>query len=244
MELFTKVVEAVRIPLMVQNARNARKNDGSCLEYGLKYHLDHFNSAVSNNSWSRSQFYLYIKQLEKGLPGDPRFPERDNEWIDERTKQKELLVEWLEDFKSKLGQYEEALETIEECEKALELYKKVVDSVRIPLMIQNARNARKNDGSCLEYGLEYHLRNFIGPVSSRVFSNRCNSHNNLYFSLRKAFQVIQDSLKEIMNGLMNVLNKKSFLLNGLRISRANMMNMTKLKKQFKNVKKLWNYIKK
>ena len=80
-------------------------------------------------------------------------------------KEKELLVEWLEDFKSKLGEYNEAQETIKECESALELYNKAVESVRIPLMVQNARNARQKDGSCLEYGLEYHLKNFIGPVS-------------------------------------------------------------------------------
>ena len=103
--------------------------------------------------------------MEKGIPGDPRFPERDNEWIDEQSKRKELLVEWLEDFKSKLGEYDEAQETIKECESALELYKKVVDAVKIPLMVKNARNARRADGSCLEYGLEYHLKNFIGPVS-------------------------------------------------------------------------------
>ena len=103
-------------------------------------------------------------QLEKGIPGDPRFPERDNEWITERVKQKELLVEWLEDFKSKLGHVQEAEETIRECESALEVYTKVVESVRIPLMVQNARNARQKDGSCLEYGLQYHLKNFNAAV--------------------------------------------------------------------------------
>ena len=81
-----------------------------------------------------------------------------------------MLVEWLEDFKSKLGEYEQAKETIDECEKALELYHKVVEAARIPLMIQNARNARSNDGSCLEYGLEYHLRNFNGAVRAIFFT--------------------------------------------------------------------------
>ena len=32
--------------LLVLGARNARRNDGSCLEYGLNFHLDRFTSAV------------------------------------------------------------------------------------------------------------------------------------------------------------------------------------------------------
>eukprot|EP00012_Vannella_robusta_P010785 CAMPEP_0206204768 /NCGR_PEP_ID=MMETSP0166-20121206/13757_1 /ASSEMBLY_ACC=CAM_ASM_000260 /TAXON_ID=95228 /ORGANISM="Vannella robusta, Strain DIVA3 518/3/11/1/6" /LENGTH=93 /DNA_ID=CAMNT_0053624531 /DNA_START=1 /DNA_END=278 /DNA_ORIENTATION=+ len=93
---------------MIQNARNARRADGSCLEYGLDYHLRNM-----------------IGSLEKGVPGDPRFPDRDNEWIAERIKQKESLVQWLEDFKSKCGEYEEANETIQECENALALHRRV-----------------------------------------------------------------------------------------------------------------------
>ena len=73
-------------------------------------------------------------------------------------------MEWLEDFKSQFERYEEAQEIIRECESALEVYTKVVESVRIPLMVQNARNARQKDGSCLEYGLEYHLKNFNAAV--------------------------------------------------------------------------------
>ena len=102
--------------------------------------------------------------MEKGIPGDPRFPDRDNDWIKEQGKRNELLVQWLEDFKSKFAQYEQAKPTIDECEAVLELYNKVVNAVRVPLEIQNARNARTNDGSVLEYGLEYHLRNFKSAV--------------------------------------------------------------------------------
>ena len=119
---------------------------------------------MCNIFYSVTSFLPSFLQLEKGIPGDPRFPERDNEYIEERKKQKELLVEWLEDFKSKHGEYDEAKETIEECEKALELYSKVVEAVRVPLMIQNARNARQKDGSCLEYGLKYHLDHFNSAV--------------------------------------------------------------------------------
>jgi hypothetical protein len=44
-----------------------KKDQGSVLEYGLDSHLKSLNEA-----------------LEKGLPGDARFPERDNEWIKSR----------------------------------------------------------------------------------------------------------------------------------------------------------------
>jgi hypothetical protein len=151
LDLYYEKVESVRIPLAVQNARNARRADGSVLEYGLKYHLDRMNGA-----------------LDKGIPGDPRFPERDNEWIVEREKEQKLLVEWLEDFKSKFEQYKEAAETIKECEQTLEKYQEKVESVRIPLAVQNARNARSADGSCLEYGLKYHLEHMHSALDKGI----------------------------------------------------------------------------
>ena len=61
-------------------------------------------------------------------------------------------------------EYTEAQETINECENALNLYKTIVDPLRVPLIIQNARNARKKDGSCLEFGLDYHLDKFKNMV--------------------------------------------------------------------------------
>ena len=104
--------------------------------------------------------------MEEGIPGKSNAPEKDNEYIENMNKRKELLVEWLEDFKSKLGEYNEAQETIKECERCLEQCNKVVEGGRIPLMIQNARNARAEDGSCLEYGLDYHLDHFTSAVSN------------------------------------------------------------------------------
>ena len=93
---YNKVIIPLKVPLQIQNARNARSNDGSVLEYGLDYHLRNFKAA-----------------LEKGLPGDPRFPERDNEYIEEQAKQYDLMLQWLEDFKSKFGQYDQAQATID-----------------------------------------------------------------------------------------------------------------------------------
>ena len=111
-------------------------------------------------------------------------------------------MEWLEDFKSKFGEYLESHETVEECEALLETYNNVVEAVRIPLMIQNARNARKADGSCLEYGIEYHLKNLNAAVCI-LLNNAPTSIllTFLYSSLRKVYQVIHDSQNEIMNGL-------------------------------------------
>jgi hypothetical protein len=90
-DMFATKVQPLKIIVTIQNARNARTADGSCLEYGLKYHLDNMKSA-----------------LEKGIPRDPRFPERDNEWVVARVKEYKLLAEWFEDFMSKFQQYSEA----------------------------------------------------------------------------------------------------------------------------------------
>ena len=87
------------------------------------------------------------------------------------SKQKELLVEWLEDFKSKLGEYNEASEIISECENTLDKYISVVEPLRVPLLIQNARNARQKDGSCLEYGLEYHLNKMNNALEKGIPNN-------------------------------------------------------------------------
>ena len=106
--------------------------------------------------------------MEKGIPGDPRFPERDNEWVEEQTKKKTLLIEWLENFKSKFAEYKEARSIIEDCENVLGNYKDKVEKVRIPIEIQNARNARKPKSN-LEYGLDYHLRGLTSAVSSPFF---------------------------------------------------------------------------
>ena len=98
------------------------------------------------------------------MPSDKRFPERSNQWLQERTKEKELLVQWLEDFKSKFGHYTQSAALIEQCENAIALYKSSVEKIKIPLEIENARNARKQQGSVLEYGFDYHIRQFSGLV--------------------------------------------------------------------------------
>jgi hypothetical protein len=49
--------------------------------------------------------------LDKGMPSDPRFPERDNEWVESCTKDYNLLLAWLEQFKSAFAEYPAAQET-------------------------------------------------------------------------------------------------------------------------------------
>jgi hypothetical protein len=49
-------------------------------------------------------------------------------------------------------------------EDALKLYKSVVGSARAKIDIAKAREARRAEGSVLEYGLEYHLNLFISRV--------------------------------------------------------------------------------
>ena len=80
------------------------------------------------------------------------------------------MVQWLEGFKSSYNQYQEAWPVIDECELVLQQYKDVVGAVKIPLEIQNARKARKADGSVLEYGLEFHLKGLNGAVSICVYT--------------------------------------------------------------------------
>jgi hypothetical protein len=77
-------------------------------------------------------------------------------------------VEWLEDFKSKFASYSEALETISECQQTLDKFTEKVESARVPLAVQNARNARRENGSVLEYGLKYHLDRMNGALDKGI----------------------------------------------------------------------------
>ena len=77
-----------------------------------------------------------------------------------------MLLQWLQGFKSQFENNPAAQETIDRCESALSLYTNVVEAAKIPLAIQNARNARRADGSCLEYGLDYHIKQMNGAVSN------------------------------------------------------------------------------
>ena len=58
--------------------------------------------------------------------------------MDERAKSKDLLVQWLENFKANVGELQEAAATIEECEAVLTDYKNIVEKARIPLLIKSS----------------------------------------------------------------------------------------------------------
>jgi hypothetical protein len=84
-------------------------------------------------------------------------------YIEELAKNNSLFVQWLEDFKSKFGEYTEAHPTIKEVEEVLKLYKELVGKVTVPISIEKARQARKPD-SIFEYGMTWHLERFLNKV--------------------------------------------------------------------------------
>ena len=184
LEQYNQVVGGVKIPLDIQNACIARRKDESVLEYGLDYHISQFSSL-----------------LESGYPNSSQ--SMNESWIIKCTNLNNLLVEWLEDFKSKFQQYSESEEIISRCESLLEKYHKQVDKVKIPLEIQKARNARSKDGSSLEYGLDYHLQQMNNLVS---ISYQFKLVQFIYFfkSWIKDYLEIQDFLVEIINGLNKI----------------------------------------
>jgi hypothetical protein len=66
-----------------------------------------------------------FEKLNKGIPTDKRFVD---EYLNGVAKTKELLIQWLEDFKSKFERYELAQETISSVNTALQLYREKIDS--------------------------------------------------------------------------------------------------------------------
>jgi hypothetical protein len=99
-------------------------------------------------------------KINDGVPKDDRYVDS---YLEEQSKSNSLFVQWLEDFKSKFGEYTEAQPTIVEVEEALKLYKDAVGKVAIPLAIDKARKARKPD-SIFEYGMTWHLEKFLNKV--------------------------------------------------------------------------------
>lgn len=102
--------------------------------------------------------------MDKGFPGDPRFPERDNEFVADVEKRQKLLVEWFEDFKSKFSAYKEAVQTMTECDNMLAKSQALLASCKGRLEVQNALNARKAQGSVLEYGFSHFMEHFNGSL--------------------------------------------------------------------------------
>jgi hypothetical protein len=143
--LYRTHVLASKVKLDVERSRDARQKDGSVLEYGLEHHLTRFTS-----------------EIKKGIPTDKRFIDS---YLESLAKEYNLLIQWLEEFRSKLGEYEEAQETIKEVSEALKLYRTRIAASKVKLDVQRAVDARREQGSVLEYGLDHHLTRFVNAVS-------------------------------------------------------------------------------
>ena len=141
-------------------------------------------------------------QLEKGYPNEST-GSKNKEWIEECSKVRDILMEWLEEFKIKYGGYNEASEIIKTSENLFERYKKEVDAHKVAYDVTNARNSR----SILEYGLDHHLSSFntmVWPFPSLYLLSLCHFYL-LYFhfvcySSTRDFQGTLDSQRGTMNG--------------------------------------------
>ena len=102
-------------------------------------------------------------QLDIGVPSDTT---KANKYIIDMGRRQEMLLCWVEGFKARFGHRKEAASTISGVDAALLQYDQVVGAARIPLLIANARSARRCHGSVLEYGLDYHLEHFKAAVSA------------------------------------------------------------------------------
>ena len=69
---------------------------------------------------------LILFKLKGGIPNDPRFPERRDEFVQNQTKEQGLIVQWLDDFRSRFDTFEDAQAIIKQVEEALVLYNDVI----------------------------------------------------------------------------------------------------------------------
>jgi hypothetical protein len=69
--------------------------------------------------------------LNKGIPTDKRFVD---EYMNYLAKTKELLIQWLEDFRAKFEQYDLARPTIDEVDSALKLYEEKFEQGEIAIL--------------------------------------------------------------------------------------------------------------
>jgi hypothetical protein len=108
---------------------------------------------------------LTFYKLKSGIPA--RADQRD-QYIEQQAKEENLISQWVQDYQSKFGEYEEAKPIIVQIEEALKLYKDVILASKVKLDIQRAREARKAQGSVLEYGLDHHLSGFVDAVKKGI----------------------------------------------------------------------------
>lgn len=61
--------------------------------------------------------------MKKGIPKDKK---QANEFIEELRKTYNLLLQWIEDFKTKFSQHPESSPTISQVENSFKLYRKII----------------------------------------------------------------------------------------------------------------------
>ena len=159
LKLYQDTVAKILVPLQIQKVLLVRDSHSRT----LPNHIENLRSS-----------------LQKGVPGDPRFPERDEQYLQANIKDYNLLLERIEDFKSEFGEYEEALPTLEEANSVFDLYQTVIGKIAIPIAVQNERNARRAQGSVLEYGLDYHIKQLNSELALSFDSIDLEKAKRLY----------------------------------------------------------------
>ncbi len=88
-----------------------------------------------------------------------------DKYLEDLSKSNGLLIQWLENFKAQFFEYPNEIQpTVAKVEDALHLYKHKIGSAMVGVKIQKAINARRADGSVLEYGLNWQLEGFVKKV--------------------------------------------------------------------------------
>ncbi len=88
----------------------------------------------------------FHRSIDNGIPKDDR--EVDN-WTKKLAKHNSALVQWLEDFKSKYGEHDDAKKHIGDVEVVMIKYKEKVVPMLVKVEIAKAVDARAKDGSPL-----------------------------------------------------------------------------------------------
>ncbi len=102
--------------------------------------------------WELENFH---KSIDSGIPSDDR---QVDAWTAKLEKHNSCLVQFLEDFKSKYGEHEDAQKPIKDIDEALLKYKVKVTPLIAKVKIAKALDARAKDGSPLVRFYHYFLR--------------------------------------------------------------------------------------
>ncbi len=93
--------------------------------------------------WELVNFH---KSIDSGIPSDDR---QVDAWMAKLEKHNSCLIQFLEDFKSKYSEHEDAHKPIKDIEDALRKYKEKVTPLLAKVKIAKALDARAKDGSPL-----------------------------------------------------------------------------------------------